>query len=182
MKKTVIIIGVILLIACLASGGYLLFRAFSSNPNLQVATSTNPFADVQGGTGVASTNTIPTKTIKLYNGDSLVVKDFTKDSTVIKDPYVAGQYDIAGGADVNASTPYQIFYNTQDDYFGITLFKEPLGQNRMSAEQKLLNTLGVSQDALCKISYVVAPGPGINDLYAGKNLGFSFCPGAVKLP
>lgn len=156
-------------------------RSISSTKGPGQATTTDPFGNVQSGTNPGTTIQA-TKTIKLYDGSTLVVRDFTKDVSVQKDPYVPGQYDLVGGVSPDASTPYQVFYDTQDDYFGITIFKEPLGQNRLLAEQKLQAALGISQDAMCKLSYVIAPGPGVNDLYAGKNLGFSFCPGATQLP
>jgi hypothetical protein len=178
MKKTILIVAAIVLIITGAVAIYFFFRSTTGAPPPQDGGTVFPGSGtVDGGTG-----STPQRTVQTYDHHPLATADFTKASGVITDPNVPGQYDLAGGANADASTPYQIFYQSTDDYFGITLYHEPLGQTRRDAEQKLMNMLGITQEQMCTLSYVVAPGPGVNDSYAGENLGFSFCPGAVALP
>jgi len=49
-------------------------------------------------------------------------------------------------------------------------------------EQFMLKTLGISQQQLCALNYSVGVTRYVNEQYTAKNLGFSFCPGAVVLP
>jgi hypothetical protein len=139
---------------------------------------TEPTTFPTGGLIDPGTNE-PLKTLVItdYDGAQMEVRDFRK----TEDPFVPGQYVIAGGRDAE-SAPYDIFYQEMDNYFGITLYKEPLGEQRRLAEEELQRTLGITNDQMCRLNYVVAPGPGIAETYEGVNLGFSFCPGATVLP
>jgi hypothetical protein len=180
MNKTLLIGGIVALLVIVVVVGYLFFSP--SKPLLSPGSVTFPGGGATpiGSGGAGGTGKF--KTILTYDKKELSVHDFTQDAGVVADPNIPGQYDIAGGVTPTSSTPYQIFYQTTDDYFGITLYHEPLSASRAAAENELLRILGVSKEALCTLSYVVAVGPGVNDAYAGKNLGFSFCPGATKLP
>lgn len=120
--------------------------------------------------------------ISAYDGSKITMKDFLKDPEVLADPNVPGQYVIAGGIYPEPTTPFHIFYQQTDDYFGITLYGEPLSQSRVHAEDLLMEKLDIGKEDMCKLSYVVAPGPGVGEVYQGQNLGFSFCQGAVILP
>jgi len=46
----------------------------------------------------------------------------------------------------------------------------------------LLQQLGISEQDACRLRYSVSVPFSVNPLYSGKNLGFSFCPGATPLP
>ena len=78
------------------------------------------------------------------------------------------------------SSPYVITYIAQDKSFTISLFKEPIGETRKAAETELLSKLGISEAAACNLRYVVLTPWWVNSFYSGKNLGFSFCPGAPQ--
>lgn len=77
--------------------------------------------------------------------------------------------------------PYTIFYYTETDSYAVSLNKEPLAEIRKQAELYLLSTSGLTQEQLCKNGGFVGTTYDINHQYAGVNLGFSFCPGAVVL-
>ena len=138
------------------------------------------------GTGSGSSGSGDTISLPPYSGDStpIVARNFLHDPGVIANPYHTTDYYILVGTDDPSAPnpPYEIDYSGKDQSFGVTLYKEPLGQYRTQAEQDLMKRLGISQTDMCRIAYVLAVGPGVNETFAGKNLGFSFCPGATALP
>ncbi|MDP2665449.1 MAG: hypothetical protein Q8P23_02250 [bacterium] len=81
-----------------------------------------------------------------------------------------------------SSPPYLIGYVAATQYFSIELLSEPIGTTRVAAEQFLMKDLSISQSQMCQLSYMVAVPNSVNSQFAGKNLGFSFCPGATVLP
>lgn len=116
-------------------------------------------------------------------GNNVTVRtlDFTKDSTIESDS--RGTYALAGGMRPNPlTTPYSTVYSTASQSFVVTLLQEPLGFNRSTAEQELQKQLGIDQSSMCQLNYYVGVPASVNERYAGVNLGFSFCPGATKLP
>lgn len=118
------------------------------------------------------------------NGSSITTRDFLSDGGVVRNADNNAGYDILVGApQPSAPVPqYEIDYSAKDQSFGITIYAEPLGQARTAAEQDLNSRLGITKEQMCSLNYVLATGPGVNELYAGKNLEFSFCPGATALP
>ncbi len=141
---------------------------------------------VTGGGGTITTE--PTSTTSPTGGQFIVLsssngqittKDFLKDSAVQKDEYNEGVYYLTGN---NPKEPnFTITYIESDSSFTISIFSEPIGDQRRLAEQKLLTQLGISEPLACHLRYVVLVPASVNPLYAGKNLGFSFCPGATPL-
>ena len=85
---------------------------------------------------------------------------------------------LVSGAD---DGPYAITYFANDNSFTITLYKEPLGKSRDDAESELLKKLNITKDEACWLRHAVLTLDRVNTFYAGKNLGFSFCPGATAL-
>ncbi len=134
-------------------------------------------------TSSSSPATVPTVSVSTINGGTIIVKNFILLQTTMPDPSNPGNYYLSGTPDVTVShAPYQIFFSTIDKSFGITLYKEPLGQYRKQAEQELQKDLGISNDQLCTLNYYISAGTGVSPVYSNKNLGFSFCPGATALP
>jgi hypothetical protein len=181
MKIVGIIVGVLLLVLVIVAGIFFLTKPHNQgntgNPNggtgFPIATSTN-----SGGGTSASQISIVTS-----DGRTLKVPDFTKAADTVLDPTNKGVYYLSGGLDVTEThASYQIFYNQNDQSFGVTLYKEPLGANRQQAEQELMKILRLNQSDLCSLQYYISAGPGVSDVYSSQNLGFSFCAGAVKLP
>ena len=138
----------------------------------------------QQDTNQASTTPYAPRTvpIPLANGGTVMVKDFSVTAIPDKDnkgiSYLAGED--AGG--VIAGTPYVIEFISSDYSFTIALMQEPLGSTRKQAEGDLMKQLGISTQEMCVLRYVVLVPFDISAQYAGKNLGFSFCPGATRLP
>lgn len=115
--------------------------------------------------------------------------DFLSDPATIKDPindgyYYLGYHVYEGVSDPTATTtpPYVIAYIAATQYFNIALMQEPIGQTRRDAEQYLMARLGISETQMCKLNYMVSVPDRVNTSFSGRNLGFSFCPGAIALP
>ncbi|MFH1178114.1 MAG: hypothetical protein V1711_00085 [bacterium] len=130
-----------------------------------------------------------TMSISTVNGESIKTKNFINDSTTTKDPinsdyYYLGYHVYEGVSDstVTNNPPYIITYISATQYFNIALLQEPIGTTRLASEQFLISNLGISQNQMCQLNYMVSVPDRVNSQYAGKNLGFSFCPGATKLP
>jgi hypothetical protein len=193
MKRLIIILAVLIVVL----GAIVLVLFFSHQ-------STNTTSSAQTGTTASSSVTFPASQntnsgssssgstnsnssqnleVKGTDGSTIVVDNFETDRKTVKDPTNDGYYYLSGGSNVSTTkAPYQIFYDSQDQYFGITLYQEPLGQYRTQAEDELIQDLGLTQDQMCSLNYDISVGQGVNDTYLGENLGFSFCPGAVALP
>ena len=114
--------------------------------------------------------------------NTIVVSDFRKATTTIEDTNNPGRYHLAGGTGLaQVEAPYLIVYTESDQSFNISLELEPLADTRRQAEQYLMQNLGITQDDMCWLRYAVLVPYEVNQIYAGKNLGFSFCPGATQL-
>ena len=143
---------------------------------------------INGSSSVPEPLSGPTMYLSTANGGSIQTKDFLVSSTTAKDPVNTGYYYLgyhfAQGASDQAATdtpPYVIQYTTLTRGFNIVLFQEPIGLVRRQAEQYLMAQLGVSENQLCQLKYMVSVPNRVNQFYAGVSLGFSFCPGAIEL-
>lgn len=116
--------------------------------------------------------------VPTQNGSVLVTNDFIHNNSTVEDPSNAGNYYLTG----SSTQGFAIGYRTPSQFFTIALEKEPLSQTRKDAENFLLSVLGISQSDLCSLNYYIGTDIQTNSLFAGKNLGFSFCPGATVLP
>ena len=124
------------------------------------------------------------------DGTSIETANFIIAANTVKDTQNDGQYFIVQSStscypdctQKNIAVPYDILFNVSDNTFTISLLAEPLGSARISAEQYLMHVLNVSKDDMCNLRYVVSTTSYVNPTYGGTNLGFSFCPNAVKLP
>lgn len=184
----------ILVVSLLLAGGLVLVTLKTSAPSASTTQSTEaggggtfggegnvtqygaPAPGVQGGGQGTATISVASA------GGKISVQDFTQ--TSVKDTVNPGYSYLSGGSTqgVVKDTPYAITYIAAQQSFTITLLKEPLGMVRQQAEQDLMHQLGITQDQMCQLNYIVLEPYDLNPLYAGKNLGFSFCPGAVQLP
>lgn len=97
------------------------------------------------------------------------------------DPYNPGYYNIGFQPD-NPRAPYSIEYISATGYIGISLNKLPLRTSRLSAEMYLMHKIGMTKQQMCHLDYQVAVPNFVSSRYSGMNLGFSFCPHAVRLP
>ena len=107
-------------------------------------------------------------------------RDFTRDpSVIVAQP---GLYVLAGGIQPSPrSTAYSILYFARDKSFVVTLLQRPLGLHRSEAEQRLIELLDANKSTMCSLNYLVGVPSFVDSALAGKNLGFSFCPGATSL-
>ncbi len=185
MNKTFFYIGVPIL---LCVGGFVLYWLWpNSTETLPPATLPTFPTQTQGVVvptqgGSAEDPNIPevTTVVALGTGGSILVKDFRKDPSTLVAPHIPGHYFISGGID-NPDAVYATIYIESDRSFTITLLQEPLGQNRLLAEKELMQKLGISESDMCQLVYSVLVPYSVNQIYAGKNLGFSFCSGAALL-
>ncbi len=174
MKKILyIIIPIILLVFVLI----MVFFALNHTSSTPTPSTTSVFPS----SGVATSST--SITVTASNGTSIQTKDFLADPATAPDPvnngyYYLGYNNFGGQTDV----PYMIEYISSTKYFNIELLQEPLGSNRKSAETYLMEHLNITQQQMCNLNYTIGVPDSVNPVYSGENLGFSFCPGAVKLP
>ena len=130
-----------------------------------------------------------TVSVATAGGGTIQTKNFIKDSTTAKDPINSGYYYLGyhvneGVADTTATStpPYIIEYIATTQYFNIALLQEPIGPVRVEAEKYLMAHLGISENQMCQLNYMLSVPDSVNSQYSGINLGFSFCPGATVLP
>ena len=126
------------------------------------------------------------------SGQQIRTKDFLTNSITIEDPANKGNYYLAGssgacrpdGTCPSAGTEenFSIVYFNSSRSFVVSLNAEPLGATRLRAEQYLTNMLGISKVEMCALKYDVLTTSYVSEQFAGEDLGFSFCPGAVLLP
>ncbi len=145
-----------------------------------------------GGQATSTVNSLPASTtseggqkISLADrsGAPLVVRDFRLDPQVVVPPNNPGHYFLSGGLDPTESkSPYSTYYDEVHNLFNVTLRIEPLGATRRAAETTLQKQLGLSDTDMCRLTYTVGVPHFVSAEFAGKELGFSFCPGSVELP
>jgi len=186
-KKIIILIGSIGFILVLF---FIAYWISSSYRNTDTTDTPNGNGVVTPGTNNSSTtpqaNTI---LIQTSAGGYLRTRDFINDPLTAKDPinasyYYLGYHVYIGVTDPTATEnpPYIIEYLNSTQYFNIALLQEPIGAVRVDAQKYLMTHLGVAENQLCRLKYTVSVPARVNSQFAGKNLGFSFCPGATALP
>jgi len=123
-------------------------------------------------------------------GGDIAVRDFISDDTTFNDPSNPDVYFIARssiecypdcgpGASQSA---FNISYFKPTRSFTIAILEEPIGQSRIDAENYLMNVLGITSTQMCELDQYTSTDTQTNPAFAGIPLGFSFCPGAIKLP
>lgn len=182
MKKLIVWIAVLLLGAIVI--GVLWYFLLGSKTNPQTTQQSPVTLPSSGSAGLTTTSTATSSlvagkmSVVTQSGESIVTNDFIHNNVAVADPSNAGNYYLAE----SSTDGYSIGYRTPAQFFTIALEKEPLGQTRVAAENFLLGTLGISESQLCSLNYYIGTDVHTNSFYAGKNLGFSFCSGATKLP
>lgn len=177
MKKTIYVtVALLTLVAFLT-----IIRLFLPETSVDEGTSTN-FPDTSNENFVNQEDM--TLTLQTRD-DSLVVRNFLNDSRTIADTVNKGYYQLGNFVDPTVDAPadvsYNITYIADTQYFIITLYEEPLADSRKQAEEFLLQYLGVNEQKLCQLKYMVSVPNRVSTNFAGMDLGFSFCPGAVAL-
>lgn len=119
---------------------------------------------------------LPRKTISLLDGRTFIVADFIESGLAKADEINPGLFYFVGG-----DPYYDIYYAEVDQSFNISLLQEPLGLHRTHAEQQLTEALHLPKETMCFLRYSVLTPHWVSEQHSGKNLGFSFCPGATRL-
>ena len=190
--KFVMVIAVIVGILALAFVWFFFLHpsAQTTTPQQQSVTfpssgtvTTNPSSTASGAS---------TMLVGSLSGNAIVTSDCIHNGTTIPDTANAGHYLLAGNLGYCVSDPqkcqagpttdFNVFYDSTNGSFTVALLKEPLGQVRVEMEQFLMQTLGITQEDMCRLNYYVGTTSSVNPRYDSKNLGFSFCPGATALP
>lgn len=195
MKNLTLIGSIILIIVVLGAGAFflLLRGSFSGTSDLSgtapggvyptQTTVVTPVGSLSGGeSGGGTSQPAGTLTVTGATGGTITVKDFKEDPSTVPFPNDTTHYVLAGGLSPSENnTPYTILYVESDQSFTVSLLTEPLADIRHLAEQDLMDRLGINQVDACSLRYSVLVPYKVSAIYAGKNLGFSFCPGATKL-
>lgn len=162
-------------------------------PELPIAgsiTQTNTGIKPQSSSGTPAT--IASRSLITQSGETVTVNDFIRNGETVPDAVNPGSYILAGSLGYclsDGSCPtgaksdsFNVSYNEKTHFFNVILLTEPLGTGRLEAEQFIMARLGISEQQACSLNYYVGTPYWVNEAYAGKNLGFSFCPGATALP
>lgn len=173
MRSPVVLgIGVALL-AVLSVAGWWMMPKDKAN---DTATSTPAISSLPRDTGAHVV-------LRTKSGRIVSVPDFTygHPSVEVEDTGVTYVH-ITQNDDLEEADPrYGIVYGS-DSTFILGLMATPLGATRLVAEQKLKEFVPLPDDILCGLSVSVRTADTIDARFAGRELGLSFCPGAVPLP
>ncbi|OGG77964.1 hypothetical protein A3A36_02270 [Candidatus Kaiserbacteria bacterium RIFCSPLOWO2_01_FULL_52_12b] len=194
-KLVIWIVGILLGAVIAGVVWYLFFIPKTVLPQSSGTTTTLPISGsvtpVSSASGTPSGVT-PTFPLTTQTGDVVSALDFIHNGVTIPDEANVGRYLLAGNLGYCLSDPqkcqaapavhFTVYYNSGPKSFLIDLTEEPIGQARLDMEQFMLKTLGLTQAQLCSLNYLVGVSIYVNSQFTGKNLGFSFCPGATVLP
>lgn len=208
MKTTLAIICAALLLLILV-GGYLLYTGvpgvFEPSERVQVVADAVFRVErpaVVPGTGLpdspsgTTTPIVPPFTLTTNTGTAVEVRDFRLATATAGVPVVYEPVRPAADATSTATTsPYStepsyisylgaeftLTYFADTQSFVLTLEKEPLGAARAAGEAFLLQLLGIPEERACFVRHAVLVPGSVSEFYGGRNLGFSFCKGAVTL-
>lgn len=142
-------------------------------PNVTLPSAGNNTPPVSQG-GSAGGN----MSIRALDGSSVVTRMFLEDADTAPDSINQGYYTL----NTTNDSDFLVTYIAATQYFNIELIKEPVGQSRTEAEQFLARKLGLARQDMCRLNYQLSTPSSVNAFYGGQDLGFSFCPGATKLP
>ncbi len=198
-KSLLTIVATLFTLILLIVGAFLL--SASKEADVDLAEQADPISGrdpTQGLPGAGASGTATQQnpsgfiSVGTVDGQRLEVRDFLHNGVTISDTSNSGQYLLAGNLqscvlrpeECQAGPPvnFNVYYNAKYDSFTIALLQEPLGLERALAEQFLRDTLGISNSSICRLKYYIGTTADINERYASKNIGFSFCPGATELP
>jgi hypothetical protein len=204
MRTTLALICAALFMLILA-GGYLLYTGvpgvFAPSKRVQVITDAvfrverpavvpgTGFPDSSPGTTMPS---VPSFTILTNTGLEMEVLDFRRATSTSGVPVVYAPVREAGTSTApsgETEPPYMSYlggeytltYFADTQSFVLSLEKEPLAAARKAGELQLLKILGIPEERACFVRHAVLVRGEISEFYGGRNLGFSFCKGAVTL-
>lgn len=183
MKRLFLILAAILVLGLVL---FLAYRMFGNRQPDPVPTQPTNFPIAS-----STSDGLPSIPLMLRNGSTISVNDFTKSSLTVtdnQDPTILYLNGDPGLCQAGVSCPegagrgFDISFDSEASLFTVTLLKEPLGELRREAEQQLKGILGITETQMCALNYSVGTLGFVSETYGGRELGFSFCPGAVPLP
>lgn len=175
MKKIFIILALLILIVLAVLAYMMLTKKTDAPETSNQGTLPLSQAGASGGSGQEVK-----MNLRITDGTQIPVRNFLASAQVQKDLDNSGYYSLGYQGAQNST--YRITYIDETNYFNIVLLAEPLGASRTQAENYLMNTLGISKEQMCLLDYTMSVPNAVNTNFSGENLGFSFCPNAVKLP
>lgn len=195
MNKT--LIGILVAVVGVSAVGLLVFVLYvnslqtpatpdqggSSNNNLPANNPTTvPVTNGNNG-GSSTTQNSDTLSLKTSDGGTIQVHNIKKDPALKEDTVNRGYYyfNMQTASTSSANPPYVIEYIDSTQYFNIALMQEPIGQARQQAEVYLAAHLGVPQEELCRLNYMVTVPYSVNQYFSSIDLRFSTCPDATPL-
>jgi hypothetical protein len=180
MKRLAIVVGSLLLVLALGGFAYVFLTAEEPETATEPSNS-DPFGGLVSDYPDGSRDPGDYLTFRLSNGSTVSVPDFTKQDQ----PEWAGEngYLVNGNPEGDYMTTYIPADGTGNPgSITVVLQAEPLGEKRLQAEEALQAQFRVTDEELCLMGVSVFSQPGLSDVYDRRNLGLSFCPGAVRLP
>lgn len=85
------------------------------------------------------------------------------------------------GTETDKNAGFGIFYNEMNNSYAIDVWKEPLGDTRERASRYFLSITKMSETEACAQNVYVGVVEDISPELTRKNLGLSFCPGAISI-
>jgi len=121
--------------------------------------------------------------LKTRDGKNVTVPDFTYTHPSVTYEETGLIYVFLTQTDdlVEKDSRYGIAYGS-DSTFIIALLTPPLSESRAAAEAAFKDFVPLPDSVLCSLAVTVQVTDTIESPYAGKNVGLSFCPGALALP
>lgn len=149
---------------------------FSALPNGQRPNNDDGFADLPAGEDY--TSPVPFVSAPRQNTNSFVSR-LVDNPYVTKDAQNNGVYLLHENPQ-NEQHDFIIEYHESDQTIHVLIQVQPIQFVRQAAEARLQVVLGMSQRGLCDLKYQVIVPQWVSEAYAGQNIGFSSCPGAVQ--
>lgn len=191
------VIGIVIL-ALIGAGALVFFFTRSGEPADQGGSNATGSGSTQNGSYMNNTyqqgvsgqgdQQVEVAYVASRNGSPLPVREFSDnpeygaDSVNTNISYLGSHFEAGAEGQAAGDPPYVIEYMEKTDHFSIAILKEPIKENRIQAEEYLRSKLGIPKMYMCRLRYTLSVPVRVNPVYAGQNLGFSFCPGAAELP
>ncbi|QQS21080.1 MAG: hypothetical protein IPL87_00900 [Candidatus Moraniibacteriota bacterium] len=170
MRKGYIIL--LFLIGTLLAGGIIFFLRYRGNTDsLPVIVENNR---VTGYFKIEESSSAPQKRVSIQNekGEKVVVNNFLPEAKPLNE---AGDLALTPAPDVYTLPDYDIAFYEQGAVFRISINVGPIDTVRKTAENEFLRKLGISQEEAYKLNTYVGVSKEVDETYAGRNIGLSFC-------
>jgi hypothetical protein len=168
MKKIIIGILIVLILAIITT-------VMMSGAREQPQSAVEQFTDF--GSNVVPTTNLDTRPVSPTNSSTRVT-DITKLPEVVD--IGDGMYSL-NGTRSNPSANFSLLFSEADNSYSIAILAEPVAGNRMEASKYFLELLQIDETTACGLKVYLGTVASVNQTLSGKNLGLSFCPGAVQL-